>query len=235
MRPLWRTAVPVVTVAAGLLFGISASVADGDDIRPENRGRAEALRDLEEAVAGKEEEVRALRVDVDAALGERGVDSPGSDDPLVRAAGLSEVSGSGLEVVLDDSPLRGDEVPEGFGANDLVIHQEQLQAVVNALWAGGAEAVQLMDQRLVSTSAVRCVGNTLILQGRVYSPPFVVRAIGPADEMRSQLDASLEVQLMREYSSLLQLGYSEDAVGSMTVPAFGGELQLRATSGATDA
>lgn len=234
MRPLWRTAVPVVTVAAGLLFGISASVADGDDIRPENRGRAEALRDLEQAVAGKEEEVLALRAEVDSAV-EQGVGSPGSDDPLVRAAGLSEVSGPGLEVVLDDSPLRGDEVPEGFGANDLVIHQEQLQAVVNAMWAGGAEAVQLMDQRLVSTSAVRCVGNTLILQGRVYSPPFVVRAIGPADDMRAQLDASLEVQLMREYTSLLQLGYTEDPVDSMTVPAFRGELQLAATPAATDA
>ncbi|ACV05115.1 DUF881 domain-containing protein [Kytococcus sedentarius] len=234
MRPLWRTAVPVVTVAAGLLFGISASVADGDDIRPENRGRAEALRDLEQAVAGKEEEVLALRAEVDSAV-EQEVGSPGSDDPLVRAAGLSEVSGPGLEVVLDDSPLRGDEVPEGFGANDLVIHQEQLQAVVNAMWAGGAEAVQLMDQRLVSTSAVRCVGNTLILQGRVYSPPFVVRAIGPADDMRAQLDASLEVQLMREYTSLLQLGYTEDPVDSMTVPAFRGELQLAATPAATDA
>ena len=234
MRPLWRTAVPVVTVAAGLLFGISASVADGDDIRPENRGRAEALRDLEQAVAGKEEEVLALRAEVDSAV-EQGVGSPGSDDPLVRAAGLSEVSGPGLEVVLDDSPLRGDEVPEGFGANDLVIHQEQLQAVVNAMWAGGAEAVQLMDQRLVSTSAVRCVGNTLILQGRVYSPPFVVRAIGPADDMRAQLDASLEVQLMREYTSLLQLGYTEAPVDSMTVPAFRGELQLAATPAATDA
>ena len=44
--------------------------------------------------------------------------------------------------------------------------------MVNALWAGGAEAMQIMDQRVISTSAVRCVGNTLILQGRVYSPPY---------------------------------------------------------------
>ena len=42
--------------------------------------------------------------------------------------------------------------------------------MVNALWQGGAKGIQVMDQRLISTSAVRCVGNTLILQGRVYSP-----------------------------------------------------------------
>ena len=46
--------------------------------------------------------------------------------------------------------------------------------MVNALWQGGAQGIKVMDQRLISTSAVRCVGNTLILQGRVYSPPYKI-------------------------------------------------------------
>ena len=65
--------------------------------------------------------------------------------------------------------------------------------MVNALWAGGAEAMMLMDQRVISTSAVRCVGNTLILQGRVYSPPYVITAIGDQDGMKQALDQSPEV------------------------------------------
>lgn len=44
------------------------------------------------------------------------------------------------------------------------------QAVVNAFWAGGATGVQIMDQRPIATSAVWCVGNTLILQGAVCAP-----------------------------------------------------------------
>ena len=68
--------------------------------------------------------------------------------------------------------------PGGLGPDDLVVHQQDVQAVVNALWRGGADGVQVMDQRLIATSAVRCVGNTLILQGRVYSPPFTVTAVG---------------------------------------------------------
>ena len=48
--------------------------------------------------------------------------------------------------------------------------------VVNAVWAAGADGVAIMNQRLVATSAVRCVGNVLLLQGRTYSPPFVVTA-----------------------------------------------------------
>src|SRR5690606_41737436 len=65
----------------------------------------------------------------------------------------------------------------------LVIHQQDLQAVVNAMWQGGAEGIQVMDQRLISTSAVRCVGNTLILQGRVYSPPYTITAVGDPGQL----------------------------------------------------
>ena len=84
-----------------------------------------------------------------------------------------------LTVTLEDAPIPPDGIPDGYAADDYVVHQQDLQAVVNALWAGGAEALQVMDQRIISTSAVRCVGNTLILQGRVYSPPYSVSAVGP--------------------------------------------------------
>ena len=56
--------------------------------------------------------------------------------------------------------------------------------MVNALWAGGAEAMVIMELRVISTSAVRCVGNTLLLHGQVFSPPFVIRAIGDPARMR---------------------------------------------------
>ena len=49
--------------------------------------------------------------------------------------------------------------------------------MVNALWAGGAEAMTIMGERVIATTAVRCVGNTLLLHGRVHSPPFTVAAI----------------------------------------------------------
>ena len=89
---------------------------------------------------------------------------------LNALAGTAPLTGPGLDVTLDDAPP--DAVPLEPGvpepqANDLVIHQQDLQAVVNALWQGGARGIRVMDQRLISTSAVRCVGNTLVLQGRV--------------------------------------------------------------------
>ena len=107
---------------------------------------------------------------------------------IATAAGRTEVRGPAIRVTLDDAKLAGGEVPAGADPDDYVIHQQDVQSVVNALWAGGAEAMMLQDQRVISTSAVRCVGNTLILQGRVYSPPYVITAIGSRDAMRSALD-----------------------------------------------
>src|SRR5207302_7260507 len=94
--------------------------------------------------------------------------------------GLSAVAGPGVKVVLDDSSL--DKSPTG-NLNDLVIHSQDVQAVVNGLWRAGAEAMAINGQRLIGTSAVLCVGNTLLLNGTVHSPPYVVTGVG-ADPSR---------------------------------------------------
>jgi uncharacterized protein YlxW (UPF0749 family) len=107
-----------------------------------------------------------------------------------------------------------------------VVHQQDVQAMVNALWAGGAEAMQIMDQRVVTTSAVRCVGNTLILQGRVYSPPYTVTAIGDPARMVRALDTSEDVQLYRYYADRYGLVYRTEAHADVTLPAYDGSLQL---------
>jgi uncharacterized protein YlxW (UPF0749 family) len=130
-------------------------------------------------------------------------------------------------VTLADAPRRADRLlPDGASPDDLVVHQQDVQAVVNALWAGGAEALQIMDQRVISTSAVRCVGNTLILQGRVYSPPYVVRAIGDPDRLTLALDSSVNVQLYRFYVEEYGLVYETEQRSRLVLPGFEGSLDL---------
>src|SRR5690606_41382455 len=73
-------------------------------------------------------------------------------------------------------------ISSGLHPDDLVVHQQDLEAVINALWAGGAEALMVQDQRITSLSSVRCVGNVLLLHGRHYSPPYRISAIGDRSE-----------------------------------------------------
>ena len=103
-----------------------------------------------------------------------------------------------------------------------------MQAVVNALWAGGAEAMTIMDVRVISTSAVRCVGNTLLLHGRVYSPPFVITAIGePARAAAGAGRRRRACRLFRDAVADFGLGYQETVERNVTVPAYDGSGALR--------
>ena len=172
----WRWFVPVVLAVIGLLFVTTARLSQGTDLRAERRTELADLIIAEEGrVGAATSQVEQLRDEVDqlAASAESPADRQLRvlTDRAASAAGLDAVVGPGLTVALDDAPIPADGIPEGFVPDDYVVHQQDLQAVINALWAGGAEAMQVMDQRIISTSAVRCVGNTLILQGQVYAPP----------------------------------------------------------------
>lgn len=227
--PLGRVAVAGVLVLAGLLFAASAGTAAGTDLRtegPDLRGLIEdesaRLEQQAAAVADLRTEVERLTSqvgDVDVATLESKVSQ------LAPAAHLAPVSGSGLTVTLDDADLDRP-VPAGASPDDLVVHQQDLQAVINALWQGGAEAVSVMDQRIIATSAVRCVGSTLRLQGRVYSPPYVIRAVGDVEEMDRSLDADPTVRLYRDFVRVFGLGYTVAEAPTMRLDAFDGSVEL---------
>ena len=89
------------------------------------------------------------------------------------------------------------------------MHQQDIQAVLNALWSAGAEAIQMQDQRIIATSVPRCVGNTLLLNGRTYSPPYRITAIGDAAAMQAALAAAPLVILYKQYVVRFGLGYNE--------------------------
>lgn len=152
-----------------------------------------------------------------------------ADERLAQEAGLTAVSGPAVRVILDDAPHpdSGRTLPGDPNPDLLVVHQQDVQAVVNALWAGGARAMQIMDQRVISTSAVRCVGNTLLLHGVVYSPPYVITAVGDPAALRRALDASPDVQIYKQYVSAYQLGYDVKVERKVKLPAYDGPLELQ--------
>lgn len=181
VRRTFRHPARVLTAAvfalAGLIFVTSANTAKGTNIRTDASllKLSDLIQQRSEKNAALEESAASVREDVDS-LAQRDNGSTRAEaarlKALERTAGTTELSGPAVSVTLNDAPPNATASP-GYPdpqPNDLVIHQQDLQAVVNALWQGGAKGVKVMDQRLISTSAVRCVGNTLILQGRVYSP-----------------------------------------------------------------
>lgn len=228
----WSALVPVIAVGAGLLFATSGTTARGTDLRAEAVELPEVIRErtLENERSG--EDVERLQSDVDRLTRQA---APGSTkvrrlekQARTRAdpAGTTPLKGPSVTVSLDDAHLKSSEIPEGYGVDDVVVHQQDVQGVVNALWRGGAEGMQIMDQRVISTSAVRCVGNTLILQGRVYSPPFTITAVGDRDELTAALDEDESVSIYKEYVDAVGLGYEVTEDDRTTLPAFSGRTRL---------
>jgi len=136
-------------------------------------------------------------------------------------AGTVPVRGVGFSVSIDDSTL--EEAPSG-NVNDLVIHSQDVQAVVNAMWSAGAEAIAINDQRLVSTSAILCVGNTLLLNGTVHSPPYVVAGVGVN---RSQFLDDKLVRTLKNDVERFSLRFSTSREETLEIPAYSGSVQPR--------
>ncbi|MDK3255123.1 DUF881 domain-containing protein [Blastococcus capsensis] len=231
----WSALVPVVAVAAGLLFATSGRTAQGTDLRAGDVTELSQLIEEREAavtrqgrqLAGLQDRVQLLTEQAasrDGAVAEaQAVGSAGA-----VPAGLVPVSGAGVVITLDDAPQRPDgSLPGNARADDLVIHQSDVQAVVNAVWAAGADGVAVMDQRLISTSAVRCVGNTLLLQGRTYSPPFVVTAVVDAAAVEAALEASPQVGILEQAADAFGLTFEVRDRPEVTVPAYDGGLTLQ--------
>jgi uncharacterized protein YlxW (UPF0749 family) len=106
------------------------------------------------------------------------------------------------------------------------VHQQDIQAFVNAMWAGGAEAVSLQGQRLISTTGIKCVGNTVVLDGVPYSPPYVIEAIGEPAQLNAALDDSPEVVTYRDYVDRYQLGLETETLADIAMKPYGGTVGL---------
>lgn len=135
-------------------------------------------------------------------------------------AGTTAMSGPGLEVRLADSAeARASESDR----ESLSVHDVDLQLVVNALWAAGAEAMAVNGQRLVSTSPIRAAGETITVNFRPLVPPYTVQVIG-AD--KKVFERSEVAQRFRRWVEDYGLGFAVKRKANIVVPAYAGTLQL---------
>ena len=94
-----------------------------------------------------------------------------------KVLGISEVTGSGVIITLDDNQKIS--ASNWFGdLNELIIHDTDIINVVNELKNAGAEAISINGQRLVTTSAIECDGNVIMVNGEKVAAPFEIKAIG---------------------------------------------------------
>jgi uncharacterized protein YlxW (UPF0749 family) len=108
----------------------------------------------------------------------------GELDKARMQAGLVPVKGPGVEVKLDDSLIKPGPSDDPYY---FIVHDVDLQSFINELWAAGAEAIAVNDQRVVTSTSVRCVGPTVLVNTVRLAPPYVIRAIGAPSTLETAL------------------------------------------------
>lgn len=225
----------LVAAGAGALFITTGLNAHGLDLR------AASVTDLASVVAQEKQHVDDLQAEVarqDHAVSRlaRQVDDPTVSRLQRRVAalkgpvGLLAESGPGVTVTLDDAPSSEFAKVSEAGPitpDMLVVHQQDIQAVANALWRGGAEAMTINGQRIIATTGIKCVGNTVILHGVPYSPPYRISAIGSQTDMEASLASDPYIDAYLTFVDRVHLGYDLREADQLRLPAYRGTLRLR--------
>ena len=139
-------------------------------------------------------------------------------------AGLTSVSGPGIAVQLADG---NDPKVQGDTKRDWAVKYVDIQDVVNLLWAAGAEAVSVNQQRVVPSSSFYVAGNDLLLNGVHLTAPYEVDGIGDGSRFNSVLSSQDTLSDLKSRSELYQLKLTWQTQRSLHLPAYDGALVAR--------
>ena len=203
-------AVLAVTIASGLLFSVSSlnerkNPAGTSDL-------ATLVRTRQAQVSPLDNEVSSLDAQVQSFSSAPQSGSP--DEDAFTARSTSPVSGPGVQITLSDAPPG--QIPAGATPNDLVIHQQDIEDTMNALWAGGAEAMTVQGVRITNRTVIRCIGNVILVDGTSFSPPYVIQAIGDPATLRATVTANPRMVNYQAYVTKYGLGWDMQTKDSLS-------------------
>lgn len=195
-----------MTLASGLLFSLSALSARQSAL-PQDEGLVGLVRHQQATVDQMMSGNQDLQRQIDSLVASSAA-SPSPSPTAVLQLSSVPVSGPGLTVTLTDAP--SDPLPDGAKPDDLVVHQQDIEDVMNALWKGGAEAMTVQGRRVTARTVIRCIGNVILVDGARFSPPYVVSAIGDPKTLQTSLSTDERIGIYLDYVARYQLGWDVD-------------------------
>jgi uncharacterized protein YlxW (UPF0749 family) len=193
-------------VREALLQDIDSDTATADDLSAQLdklRGRVDRTRDS------------ALQA---SAIGQTALAQLASAE---AGAGAVAVTGPGLKVTLADAAPNADSDPVGGDTGDSLgnVRDTDVQLVVNALWAAGAEAVSVNGERLGPTSAIRTAGEAILVDFSPVESPYEISAVGDPDTLSRKFLADGDVEDLAVVSKSYGLRFEFAKAGSLSLPA----------------
>ncbi|WP_350258274.1 DUF881 domain-containing protein [Scrofimicrobium sp. R131] len=204
----------LICVVTGILFGWSAKLSRAQPTTLD-LNLPHLVAERQASIGEAESANQEIQQQIDALLA-------ASDDynliernrPFLAEA----VQGPGVQVTLDDA-APDVSVDGSISPNDLVVHQEDVNAVMNALWKGGAEAMAVQGVRITPRTPVRCIGNVILVGSTMFSPPYKIEAIGSPDRLVNAVNNDPQIQIYQQYVRAYGLGWRLDNAETLHLPA----------------
>lgn len=141
-------------------------------------------------------------------------------DTLALSAGTTDVKGEGIVITLND----GDSSPKNSTRTDTIVHDSDVLTVVNELKAAGAEAICVNDQRIIATSAIRCVGPVIQVNYQKVAAPFEIKAIGNAQYLESAVNIKNGVvDMLKEFGVSVNVSREKE----VKIPKYEGNFTFK--------
>jgi len=185
------------------------------DLRAEELSRE--LKAVQEKLKAAERDNTRLKSEVDKLTKAAGSVVVTQVDPnLEILAGTVETKGPGVIVTLSHPP----EIP-----NKTQIKDEDLWAITHELLAAGAEGIAINGQRITSITAIRGVGQRIMINSTYTSAPFHFAAIGDASVMEAAL--KMKGGLVEYFSTRLKLRLDVVKSTNVDLPSYGAIQDFR--------
>jgi len=223
--------VAVVALATGFVLTgqVKSQLLTPSDQVARYQALQRSVQDLEATNADERRQIADLRAQIDALEADAARRSAATQalqnqvGDLRAHAGLTAMHGPGVEVNLSN----GIPGPDTGGQTGYLVNYQDVQDVVNLLFAQGAEAIAVNGRRLTPLSAYSgSAGQVIIDQGPPLSSPIKVVAVGDRNRMEAALDDSSALPDIRARQVQFQLHLTFDGAPDLALPAYDSSLLI---------
>lgn len=229
----WFISITIVCLLSGLVLSLQLktlknNAANTNPFSQKNTNLVKIITDLEEEIKNQESQIAKIRSDLSNLQEQHSSDKLLTElkSELKKAriqAGVTNVSGKGIIITLDDNK-EGLKAHPNDDPNKYIIHYEHILNLLSELKMGGAEAISINEQRIITTSEIRCVGNVILVNTTRIAPPFVIKVIG-SPRLLAEIISSRELEILRSSSYPVSLEEKEQVI----IPTYKGDLQFKYT------
>lgn len=228
----WQLSATIICIITGIFisFNLKAQSDISTTSGKNTVNLADMIAKIEEENAVLEQDIAALRKNLDVA--QKNQTTAGSLqglrqqlDKAKMLSGLSSLEGPGVTVTLNDRTTSLEQARKAGGEVnywDFLVHDSDLVNLINDLKAGGAEAISINGQRMVTTSDIKCGGYIVYSNGTRLGAPYMISAIGNPKtlELATKQGTTFSTLNFMEYPITIT------KMDKIVIPAYKGSLNL---------